>query len=144
VLAGDNRTSPRIDLTALAEQLGIRDAIDYRNYVSEDELTGLYRQASVFLFLSEYEGFGIPPMEALAHGVPVIVEDTALSRELLGEGARRVSPDPTAIADAIVELATDPAERAARLAAGRARLSRFTWANSAATIRDALADAARP
>jgi glycosyltransferase involved in cell wall biosynthesis len=143
VLAGDNRTTPRLDPRGIADQLGIRDAVDYLEYVSDSDLAGLYADAGVLLFISDYEGFGIPPMEALAHGVPVILADTPLSRELLGDGARLVDPRPDAIADAIVALLTDSGERLARVGAGQARLRQFTWVNSATTIRHALADAAR-
>ena len=143
VLVGDNRTTPRQDPRALARDCGIADRVDWREYVKDEELGSLYQSARVFLFLSDYEGFGIPPMEAFAHGVPAVVLDTPVSREVYGDGAVRVASDPGAIAAATVRLLTDDAAHAAAVAAGRARLSVYTWSHSAGVLTRALEEAAR-
>jgi glycosyltransferase involved in cell wall biosynthesis len=142
VLVGDNRTTPRIEPLALAAAHGVADRVEWRAYVSDAELNRLYDMARAFLFLSTYEGFGMTPFEAIAHGVPAVVLDTPVSREVYGDGARRVTTDAHSIASALVPLLTDHAAHAAALAAGRARLARFSWAQTAATIRAALEDAA--
>jgi glycosyltransferase involved in cell wall biosynthesis len=96
----------------------------------------------VLLYLSDYEGFGMPPLEALAHGVAPVVLDTAVSREVYGDAAVRVAADPPAIARAIVHLLREPQAHAAILAAGRAQLARYSWSGTARTLTEALERAA--
>lgn len=143
VLVGDNRTTPRLDPRAIAQDSGVGDRFDWHEYATEAELRDLYRTARVFLYLSDYEGFGIPPLEAFAHGVPAVVLDTAVSREVYGDGAVRVSADPADIAGAMQRLLTDERAHAAAAAAGRARLAAYSWSRSAAVITRALEQAAR-
>jgi glycosyltransferase involved in cell wall biosynthesis len=143
VLVGDNRTSPRQDPRTIAQDCGVADRVDWREYATDAELRDLYRAARVFLFLSDYEGFGIPPLEAFAHGVPAVVLETPVSREVYGSGAIRVSADPLAIAEATRRLLTDDGAHAEAVAAGRARLSAYSWSRSAAVITRALEQAAR-
>ncbi|HEX5070487.1 MAG TPA: glycosyltransferase family 1 protein [Vicinamibacterales bacterium] len=143
VLVGDNRTSPREDPRAIARDSGVADRVEWREYATDAELAVLYRSARVFLFLSDYEGFGIPPLEAFAHGVPAVVLDTPISREVYGDGAIRVSADAGAIAGAMARLLTNDSAHGLAVAAGRARLSAYSWARSAAVVTRALEEAAR-
>ena len=138
VLVGDNRTRPHIDPLAIAAALGVSDAVEWRAYVDDATLDRLYDEAGAFLFLSDYEGFGITPLEALAHHVPPVVLDLPISREVYGDGAVRVAAEPRAIANAILRLLTDPAERGRVLAAGRDRLAHYQWSTTAATVLDVL------
>ena len=138
VLVGDNRTRPHLDPLAIAATLGVSDAVDWRAYVDDETLDRLYDEAGAFLFLSDYEGFGITPLEALAHHVPPVVLDLPISREVYGDGALRVPAEPPAIADAILRLLTDPVERARVLAAGRDRLAHYQWSTTAATVLNVL------
>ncbi len=138
VLVGDNRTAPPQDPVALAERLGIARAVEWRAYAPDADVDRLYRSARVFLFLSEYEGFAMTPLEALAHGVPSVLLDTPVAREVYGEAARYVPADPDRIADAVVELLTDAASRE-RLHAEAARLlQRYTWPSAAAGVLEAI------
>jgi len=143
VLVGDNRTSPPQDPRTIARENGIADRVDWREYATDEELRALYQSARVFLFLSDYEGFGIPPLEAFAHGVPAVVLDTPVSREVYGDGAIRVPADSRAIAAAMTRLLSDDAAHAAVVAAGRARLSAYSWSRSASVLTRALEEAAR-
>ncbi|MEO8070186.1 MAG: glycosyltransferase family 1 protein [Acidobacteriota bacterium] len=143
VLVGDNRTTPRIDPVQMAAALGIGGRVEWRAYVTDDELRECYRAARVFAFLSDYEGFAMTPLEALAHGVPPVLLDTAVAHEVYGAGARFTSSSPAAIAAALVPLLSDDAAHARLLAAGQAQLRRFSWAASAAVIQQALERAAR-
>jgi glycosyltransferase involved in cell wall biosynthesis len=138
VLVGANRTTPQMDPVAFAAQRGIRHAVEWRQYVDDSELEALYRRARLFAFLSEYEGFAMTPMEALAHGVPSVLLDTPVAREIYADAAVRVPLEQAAIASAIVRLLEDDALRASILAAGRARLDRFSGERTAAEIRHAL------
>jgi glycosyltransferase involved in cell wall biosynthesis len=142
VLVGANRTQPPIDPRSLAAAAGVADRVEWREYVDDVELDKLYAHARVFAFLSDYEGFGMTPLEAIAHGVPPVVLDTPVSREVLGSAARFVSPAPADIAKALAELLTDTSAAASLAAAGRACLARFSWARSAEVIRQALEAAA--
>lgn len=139
VVAGDNRTWPREDPAALAAALGLSSLVDVRAFVEEDELRRLYRAAAVFVFLSEYEGFGLTPLEALASGAAPIVLDTPVAREVYGAAARYVArPDPALVAAAMVELLTRPAERAALLSEAPGVLRRYRWGDTAAATLEAL------
>jgi glycosyltransferase involved in cell wall biosynthesis len=139
ILVGDNRTSPAIDPRALARDLGIADRLEWREYVSDAELEALYWQARVFVFLSEYEGYGMTPMEAIAHEVPAILLDTPVAREVYGDGARLVS---TTLPGVMLELLTDDDAHRRQLEAGRKRLARYSWQQSAAVVTAALEAAA--
>jgi glycosyltransferase involved in cell wall biosynthesis len=144
VIVGDNRTQPPIDPLALARAAGVGDAVEWRAYVSDDELTRLYREARVFALLSDYEGYLMTPLEAFAHGVPAVLLDTPIAREAYGGAATLVGSGPSALAAALVPLLSDTGVHAAAVAAGRARLERASWATSAATVLDALVGMARP
>ena len=143
VVIGDNRTSPRLDLPALAADAGVADRVEWQAYVDDAERDRHYQTARAFLFLSDYEGFGMTPLEAAAFGVPSVVLDTDVSREVYGEGAILVPADPDAIAGALTRLLTDSHAHAATVAAAQARLSHFSWVRSAQTITRALEEAAR-
>ena len=133
VLVGDNRSHPSQDLAQLTAAAGVEDRVTVRSYVSESELAVLYARAMVFVFLSEYEGFGFPPLEAMAAGVPTIVGDTAVARELYLAASCRVQVyDIIGIATRITELLKNPLKRATLLAAATARLPHFTWVRAAA------------
>lgn len=143
VLVGDNRTEPPVDLRAAAAALGIGARVDWLEYVEDDQLGRLYDSARVFAFLSEYEGFAMTPLEAIAHGAPAVMLDTPVAREIYGEGATLVPDDVPRIAAALTSLLTNDEAHAAALRAGRARLSRYSWARTAAVILEALEQAAQ-
>ena len=86
-IVGDNRTFPREDIEHAIEVHGLRRRVRWHRYATDDELRELYRRARAFAFLSEYEGLGMTPLEAVAAGVPPVVLDTAVARETLGEAA---------------------------------------------------------
>jgi glycosyltransferase involved in cell wall biosynthesis len=142
VLVGDNRTTPRQDPIALASAAGISASVEWRRYVDDEELNRLYEQARVFLFLSDYEGFAMTPLEALAHGAPSVLLDTPVAREVYGSAARYVSADTDRIADALVNLLTDEATRARLLADGEQLLRQSTWPHTAAEVLAAIEGAA--
>ena len=127
-IVGDNRTTPVIDVDDLIARSGVADRIRVRHYVSDAELASLYARASAFAFLSEYEGFGLTPLEAMAAGIPVVVLDTEIAREIYGPAAGYVArPDPELIAAALERVLVNGEERARLIEAGDAQVGRYSW-----------------
>lgn len=142
VLVGANRTWPHEDLAAAARAAGVAHAVDWRDYVPDDELRALYGRAAAFVFLSEYEGFGLTPLEALSAGVPIVVADTPVAREIYGGAAIRVPVgDIAATADALERLLTLPDAAAPQRAAVPDVLARYTWDVSADDTLAAIEEA---
>jgi glycosyltransferase involved in cell wall biosynthesis len=127
-IVGDNRTLPYLDVDAVIAGSGAAAQIRARAYIPDDELAALYGRASAFAFLSEYEGFGMTPLDALAAGNPIVVLDTEVAREIYGPAAVYVDrPDPAAIHAALERVLFDPAERARILDAAPPTLERYSW-----------------
>jgi glycosyltransferase involved in cell wall biosynthesis len=105
-------------------------------WVGDETLPGLLAAADVFCFPSLYEGFGLPPVEAMAAGTPTLVGNYAAASEVLGDAAVIVDgTDIEAVADGLTRLATDGSLRARLARAGRARAVRYTWeATAQATL----------
>jgi glycosyltransferase involved in cell wall biosynthesis len=143
-IIGDNRTRPHEDPRLLASRHGVADKVVWREYVSDADLDRAYLEARVFVLLSDYEGFLITPFEAIAHGVPPVLLDTPVSREIQGNAAALVTLDSTVIGDTLARLLTDDEAHAELVAAGQPALARFSWTATAAAVRRALERAARP
>jgi hypothetical protein len=143
-IVGDDRSHPHEDLPAIAAGAGVADRVNIRAYVPDAALADLYSRAAVFAFLSEYEGFGLTPLEAMAHGVPPLVLDTPVAREIYGDAAMFVPrEDLEATADAIRRLLFDAQTRASLLARAPAVLGRYSWQRTARETLAALESAAR-
>jgi O-antigen biosynthesis alpha-1,2-mannosyltransferase len=105
-----------------------RDRIELAGYVSESELERLYSRASIFALPSLDEGFGIPVLEAMAHGVPVVTSNRSALVEVAGNAALLVDPYSTEeLESALRQLTTDPALRAKLAGLGSARANCYTW-----------------
>jgi glycosyltransferase involved in cell wall biosynthesis len=142
-IVGDNRTTPHIDLAAVANASGIGDRVHFRSYIADQELRALYAESEAFVFLSEYEGFGLTPLEALAAGVPVVLLDTPVAREVCGAAALYVKrPDPVAIADALRRALFDRHERERILSSASHVLQRYSWTDCARGVLRVLVEAA--
>ena len=113
--------------------VGLGDAITLTGYVDDADLPALYAAADCFVFPSLYEGFGLPPLEAMACGAPVVCSNTSSLPELVGEAALLVDPrDPAALAAAIHRVVTEPALAANLRGLGLARARSYTWDRAAA------------
>lgn len=115
-----------------------RDAVvEFLGYVSESRLIEAYRSADVFVYPSVYEGFGLPVIEAMACGTPVLTSTGGSLPEVAGSAALLVDPlDPVAIADGIVRLADDEGLRSHLVQEGLARARHFTWPAAAVALSD--------
>jgi glycosyltransferase involved in cell wall biosynthesis len=104
------------------------DRIKWLGYVSDSELRALYENAMCFVFPSVYEGFGIPPLEAMQSGCPVLAARAASIPEVCGDAALYFDPaSPAALADLLKRVASDPALRDDLRRKGLARAGTFTW-----------------
>jgi glycosyltransferase involved in cell wall biosynthesis len=131
-LVGDNRSFPREDIerTIALEAPGGRAR--WHRYIGDDQLSALYGAARVFAFLSEYEGLGLTPLEALAAGAPAVLVDTPVARESCGDAALYVTVgDISATTRALERLLFDEAARRSLLAAAPETLSRYSWPRAA-------------
>ena len=119
-----------------------RDAgagIHFTGYVADEELPALYSLASCLVYPSFYEGFGLPPLEAMACGTPVITSNATSLPEVTGGAAVLVDPhDVPALAVAIQHLLEDPALRERLVTAGLKRAAQMTWRASAMALLDVL------
>jgi glycosyltransferase involved in cell wall biosynthesis len=143
-IVGENRTNPHVDFESIRAGCRHGDRVSIRSYVDDAALASLYDRASVFAFLSEYEGFGLTPLEALAAGVPPIVLDTPVARETCGAGARYVAPSASNddIAAAIAELLSNADARRAVVRHRDDVLNRYDWQLVAAATLSVLEEAA--
>ena len=108
------------------------DRVHTLGFVPDDELRCLYAEATVFLYPSLYEGFGLPVLEAMLAGVPVLTSNTSSLPEVGGDAAAYADPlDVDSIRDGLTELLSDPHRRAAMAERGRARAAGFTWRSTA-------------
>lgn len=139
IIVGEDRTWPPQDLAAVAAAQGVAGRTELRSYISDEELASLYARAAVFGFLSEYEGFGLTPLEALAAGTPVVVLDTPVAREVYGDAATYVpAGDIGAAAEAIRRCLAAPGAASPQLLRAAGVLSRYSWDTAAARTLAAL------
>ena len=126
-LAGE--VGPRRDaLRERARDLGLQGAVDLLGFVPDARLARAYHDAAAFVFPSLYEGFGLPPLEAMAAGCPVVASPGGALPEVLGDAAWIVPfGDVAGWARAVFTLHRDVGRRRALVDAGRARAARFTW-----------------
>jgi len=117
---------------ARLEQLQLRDRVKFVGYIPEEELPLWYAAATVFVFPSIYEGFGMPPLEAMACGTPVITSNTSSLPEVVGDAGIMVSPtDTTALAEAMQRILTSADVRADLRTRGLKRAQQFSWTQTA-------------
>jgi glycosyltransferase involved in cell wall biosynthesis len=117
----------------LAQRLGIDHRIVSLGRVPLGTLCDLYRAADVLLYPVHYAGFGLPPLEAMASGLPVVCSNRGALPEVIGDAAATADPeDEAAMAEAVAALVEDARLRQARVAAGLARARAFSWDRTAA------------
>ncbi|MEM7629136.1 MAG: glycosyltransferase family 1 protein [Planctomycetota bacterium] len=140
VLVG--KTGPaEADIRAQAMSLGIADRLVFAGYVPDASLPSLYARASVFCYPSLYEGFGLPVVEAMACGAPVVTSNVSSLPEVAGGAAAIVDPlDDAAIAAAIDRVLTDSSYRDELVGRGFRRSEQFTWESTCRGVVSFLAE----
>lgn len=136
--AGDVETDSR-RLRALCDRLGLNGRVRFVGEVPAGELPTLYRDADAFAYLSSYEGFGLPPLEAMACGTPVVALNASAMPEVVGTGGILLdSPEPAVVANALRTVVEDRALRGrlSRRAVRRAR--RFSWERTARAVAEEI------
>ena len=114
------------------EALGLENAVHFLGPVPEADLPVLYAGAAVFVFPSLYEGFGLPPLEAMACGTPVVTSNTSNLPEVVGDAGIMVAPrDVRALAEAMERVLMDEHLRAKLRTKGVERAKQFTWERAA-------------
>jgi alpha-1,3-rhamnosyl/mannosyltransferase len=127
VFAGPNKGLEG-ELLELVSRLGLERRVDFAGHVTKDELASLYRGAALLVFPSRYEGFGLPVLEAMASGTPVVAVASSSIPEVAGDAAILVPPDAGELASGIERAL---AERERLVAAGLERAAGFSWAETA-------------
>jgi glycosyltransferase involved in cell wall biosynthesis len=142
VIAGVDGWGAEAFHLALAES-PYRHRVLQLGYVADDELGRWLEHADVLAFPSLYEGFGFPPLEAMARGVPVVAATAGAVPEVVGDAAILVVPrDIDALAHALIRVLDDAGERSALVAKGRRRVAHFTWEECGEGLATLYADAA--
>jgi len=143
-VVGENRTHPRRDLEGLVRSLDLDGAVRLSGFVSDADLALRYAAADVACSLSEYEGFGLPALEALSRGLPLVTSLRPALGEIFGEAALLVDPaDVPGIAAALDRVLGDGLLGSDLARRGRALAARFSWQRTAALTWDVLEAAAR-
>jgi glycosyltransferase involved in cell wall biosynthesis len=125
-------TAERQLLLNLVDELGLDGSVRFLDHVPDEDLRLFYNVATVFVLPSFYEGFGLPALEAMSCGTPVVASDRASLPEVVGQGGTLLDPDDaTALADRIGDLLADPHRRAAASEAALQQAARFSLARQA-------------
>jgi len=119
------------------EELGLQDMVCFPGYVADEDLPALYTLADLFVFPSLYEGFGLPPLEAMACEIPVVTSNVSSLPEVVGDAALMVDPhDVRALAEAMQEFLSDRDLRIEMVRRGVVRAQRFSWSQAARKLLD--------
>jgi glycosyltransferase involved in cell wall biosynthesis len=132
VIVGARNAWKSTPVAAAVERYGLQDNVTFTGYVPDEDLPALYNGAGLFCFPSLYEGFGLPVLEAMACGAPVVTSNTSSLPEVAGEAALLVDPyDVEAIAAAMQRVLSEPELAEDLRRRGLARAAEFTWERTA-------------
>ena len=144
VIAGSNQSGYATYLRSVADKLGVLNQVVFLGHVPYEELPLLYCEARVFILLSLCESFGLPILEAMACGCPVICSNVSSLPEIAGNAAVLVDPkDPINLADMIKVLCEDEEYRHRMIDMGKKRAQKFSWTRTADQIISVIEQAAR-
>ncbi|MDB5237311.1 MAG: glycosyl transferase, group 1 [Parcubacteria group bacterium] len=136
-IAGRTGGAYHASVAALVAELGISDRVRFLGYVTDGQLAYLYQHATALVFPSLVEGFGMPVLEAMREGLPVITSNRGALAEVAGAAALLVNPeDPKDIAAALARIATEPALGEDLRARGYRRAKEFSWDSTARQFQE--------
>ncbi len=125
------------EVDAAIEEEQVSDVVHFAGYVPADELPDWFRAADLFVYPSRYEGFGLPPLEAMACGTPVVASNSSSLPEVVGDAGLLVWPDDVnGLAEAIVRVLKTPVLRDEMRERGLAQAAKFSWARTARETLD--------
>ena len=125
------------NIFSTVEDLGLLDEVIFTGYVPEEDLPYLYNGASLFAYPSKYEGFGLPPLEAMACGCPVVSSNTSSLPEVVGNAGLMVDPERTTdLAEAMLKALSDSSLRGSMRSRGIERAAMFSWKRCARETLD--------
>jgi glycosyltransferase involved in cell wall biosynthesis len=142
IIAGKTGDRYYDELAALAQAQGVSDSLRFIGYVSDGQVAYLYEKALALVFVSIVEGFGMPVLEAMREGCPVITADRGAVAEIAGDAALLADPyNPEAIATQMTRIAGDFAFRQSLIARGKAQAARYSWEASAKALLEVVSAA---
>ena len=137
LVIGGKRQWQTAEIDATFQRLNLERAVHFTGYLDDADLPALYSAAAAFVFPSLYEGFGLPPLEAMACGTPVVTSSTSSLPEVVGDAALTIDPyNIEALADALERVLSDEVLRATLRERGLRRATLFTWPRVARSTRD--------
>lgn len=123
------------DILAAPVRLGIADRVRFLEFLDDKDLPAVYNLARAFVYPSLYEGFGLPPLEAMACGTPTLVSDAASLPEVVGDAALQVAPtDVAGMAAQLIRVLTDDDTRATLRTSGPVQAQSFSWTTAAHSV----------
>jgi glycosyltransferase involved in cell wall biosynthesis len=123
------------EIFVAVERLGLEEQVVFPGFVADEDLPALYNLAELFVFPSLYEGFGMPPLEAMACGTPVVTSNASSLPEVVGEAGLIVeATDTRALAEAMKRVLEDNALREGMIAKGLEQARKFTWEKSVSKL----------
>ena len=135
LLITGSEISRHAELRRAVHRFNLHRHVRFLGYLSEETLASLYRLADAFVFPSLYEGFGLPPLEAMASGTPVLTSNVSSLPEVVADSALLIDPyQPASIAEGLARILSDDVLRARLIKDGRARASSFSWEASVRRI----------
>jgi len=136
VVIGENRTYPRMDLPSIAHKHSVTQRVSFLEYVPSKVVQDYYGMADAFVYLSTYEGFGIPPLEAMSYGVPAVISRTPAMDEVYKGCAEFAAIHPDAVAESLQRVLCDQALRENLIQAGFEKVQHSRWRDTANVIRN--------
>lgn len=135
VLAGE-KSGDWKDVKKEAQRAGVGNLVKLPGFIDSADLPALYSSADLFVFPSLYEGFGLPPLEAMACGTPVVCSNSSSLPEVVGDGGLLVAPRSAALSAAMTEVLNNESLRQRLKRRGRERAAIFSWQTTAAKTLD--------
>ena len=125
------------------KELNLENEVIFTGYVPDEDLPELYKNAKAFIFVSLYEGFGLPVLEAMSYGIPVLTSNTSSLPEVAGDAALLVDPENTEeIAKGMERLLTDEKLRQQLISKGKEQIKKFSWEKAAKETLQVLEEVA--